>query len=273
MVTSRWSFPEWLLYKTTTPQYNPSVYSLTYPILIILILLWSQYKNFQQLSHFFQSRVYCHSISSEASLGTRPIFLDVHSHTEKYFPHKRGLVYNTTQGQSPEHLVHAFMVSHDDIEQHTSKQQICMWLLNCWNLLWPRRQSNEKWKTRLYFWAMVAIIPEVHHRRALTYCKCIIIVMSGQQTWLYISVGFRGACPIKNEWNKYKKSILQNGEGYRDGRLWKTSETRVPYPIPISLFLYVSSMKPLHSAASCFAPITKQRYRDGVWNSCFTCFS
>ena len=113
-VTSRWSFPEWLLYKTTTPQYNPSVFYLTYPILIILILLWSQYK---QLSHFFQSRVYCRGISSEASLRTRPIFLDVHLHTEKYFPHKRGLVYKTTQGQSPEHLVHAFMVSHDDIEQ------------------------------------------------------------------------------------------------------------------------------------------------------------
>ena len=44
---------------------------------------------------------------------------------------------------------------------------------------------------------------------------------------------------------KCKKSFIQNEEGYRDGRLLKTSETRVPhpiprvpYPIPISLFFY-----------------------------------
>ena len=70
---------------------------------------------------------------------------------------------------------------------------------------------------------------------------------------------------IKNHLYKMKSDIgMANYE--------KQVKQELIYPIPISLCLYVSSMKSLHSTASCYAPNTKQRYRMGYINSCFTCF-
>ena len=105
---------------------------------------------------------------------------------------------------------------------------------------------------------------------------------------IYCSLQTCNSCITK--YDKYEKSFLQNEEGYRDGRLRKTSETRlpypihrVPYPIPISLFLFIIGAEQDAAQQSGFMEdsyIKNQRYRDGVWNSmdgvwrsCFTSFS